>query len=155
MTDLADLLRSRYAERRAIAEAASLLQYDPENGWGILDRSSYAESERRTWIAPHIGVIHDPEAAAHVVANNPAEALADLEAKTALLDDLLAEPHDANHEDGWYSCATITDGDAACLDDRRAGGPCDCGRDARVERRLRILARPFAGHTDCKEEWAA
>ncbi|MFH9579107.1 DUF6221 family protein [Streptomyces globisporus] len=86
---------------------------------------------------------------------DPTRLLADLDAKLALLEDVVADRHDANHEDAWYSCATITEGEAACLDDRRLGGPCDCGRDVRVNRRLRILARPFAGHTDYKEDWAA
>jgi hypothetical protein len=29
-------------------------------------------------------------------------------------------------EDSWYSCAQHPD----CADDRRRGGPCDCGMDA-------------------------
>lgn len=155
MSEIADFLRARYAERRALAEAAASLQCDPENGWGLIDHSGYAESEKRRWISPHIGMLHETESAEHIVANNPAVVIADLDAQLALVDDLLAAQHDANHEDPWYSCATITEGDAACLDETRAGGPCDCGRDRSVNRRLAILARPFAGHPDHRgEEWA-
>lgn len=154
MTDLANFLRARIAERRATAEAAAAPQCDPEEGWGLIDPSNYAPTEKRRWIAPHVGLLYEAEFAEHVVANNPAVILADLDAKLALLEDVVADRHDANHEDAWYSCATITEGDGACLDDRRRGKPCDCGRDVRVNRRLRILARPFAEHPDYKGDWA-
>lgn len=157
MSEIADFLRARYAERRAIAEAAAALQCDPENGSGIVDSSGYAQPEKRRWISPHIGVLHEAESAEHVVANNPAVILADLDAKLALIDDLLAERHEVVDGDCWYTCAAATeerDGGETC-DDGRRGGPCDCGRDARVNRRLAILAQPFAGHPDHKgEEWA-
>jgi hypothetical protein len=41
-------------------------------------------------------------------------------------------------EDMWYSCAQAT-GDYACCDDSRAGGPCDCGRDALVAKAHTII----------------
>lgn len=151
MSDLAQFLRDRYAEQRTIAMAASPWPWkinpgDPEEvlaADGILVANTFALSSQQTRAT-----------AAHIAANDPQAVLADLDAKLALVDDLLAQPHDANHEDAWYSCATITDGGAACLDERRAGGACDCGRDASVHRRLMILARAFAGHPGHKgEEW--
>lgn len=154
MSEIADFLRARIAERRAIAEAAANLQCDPENGWGITD--NYAPAEKRRWIAPHIGMLHEAESAEHVVANNPAVVLADLDAKLALIDDLLGERHEVVG-DCWYTCAAATeerDGGETCNEDW-LGRPCNCGRDARVNRRLGILARQFAGHPDHKgEEWA-
>lgn len=92
MSQIADFLRARYAERRAIAESAAALQCDPENGWGVIDHSGYAESEKRRWISPHIGMLHEAESAEHVVANNPAVVIADLDAKLALVDELDYEP---------------------------------------------------------------
>jgi hypothetical protein len=86
VSDIVEFLRARYTERRAIAEAAAALQYDPENGWGITDSSIYDPAEKRRWISPHIGMLHESESAEHVVANNPAVVLADLDAKLRLVD---------------------------------------------------------------------
>lgn len=76
---------------------------------------------------------------------DPARFLRRIAADRELLADVLAEPHFRNEEDNWYSCAALTDedGEPVCLDETRAPGPCDCGRDARVARRLRLLALPF------------
>lgn len=30
---------------------------------------------------------------------------------------------------------------------------CDCGRDAHVDRMLRLLALPYADHDDYREDW--
>ncbi|KQX27546.1 hypothetical protein ASD97_24920 [Streptomyces sp. Root63] len=127
MTDLADFLRARIAERRAIADTIHDL------GCGEIRYD------------------------ATCTCGQPAFAEADLDAKLALFEDLLAEGHERNEEDHWYSCAALTDedGNALCFDESRAPGPCDCGRDARINRRLRILARPFAGHASYQEDWAA
>lgn len=153
MTGLADFLRARYAERRAIAEAASPWPWkinpdDPEEVLAnddILVADVFALSSNQT-----------RNTATFIATNDPADVLADLDAKLALLKDLLAERHDVV-EDCWYTCAAATeerDGGESCNEDRQ-GGPCDCGRDARVNRRLRILARPFTGHPDYQEDWAA
>lgn len=88
MTEIADFLRARIAERRALAEAAAALQGDPENGWGIIDHSGYAQTEKRRWISPHIGMLHEAESAEHIVANNPAVVIADCDAKLALIDEI-------------------------------------------------------------------
>ncbi|GGV37026.1 hypothetical protein GCM10010293_40670 [Streptomyces griseoflavus] len=88
MSDIADFLRARYGERRAVAEAAASLQDDPENGWVIADDSAYAMPGKRRYISPHIGLTHEPESADHIVANNPAVVLVDLDAKLALIDEI-------------------------------------------------------------------
>ncbi|MFF5642963.1 DUF6221 family protein [[Kitasatospora] papulosa] len=155
MTDLASFLRARYAERRAIAEGAarggagSWTQVDPDRKDG--------------WIEDEAGntVIFDEgsptgEQAHHIATNDPVHVITDIDAKLALLDDLLAERHNVI-EDCWYTCAAATeerDGGESCDEDRQ-GGPCDCGRDARVNRRLRLLARPFAGHPEFQDTWAS
>lgn len=144
MSETAEFLRARYAERRALAEAAKSGPWRSDGG------SVYATH-------PTDEVVDYSESAPHIAANDPTAAIADLDAKLALLDDLVADRHFRLEEDNWYSCAALTDedGETLCIDELRAGGPCDCGRDARVERRLRILAQPFATHPDHKgEEWA-
>jgi hypothetical protein len=133
MSDIADFLRARYAERRSIAEAAAALQDDPENGWVIVDPGGYAAAEKRRWIAPHIGVLYEVESAEHAVANNPAVVLADLDAKLAIVD-LMERTIDAAEGD------TEVD---------------HYGGLSAAEETLCRLAQPFAGHPDHKgEEWA-
>jgi len=127
VSEIADFLRARYAERRDKAESIHNL------GCGSIRYDGTCDCEE------------------------PAAVIAVLDAKLALIDDLLAEQHEVIQGDCWYTCAAATeerDGGETC-DDGRHGGPCDCGRDARVRRRLAILAQPFAGHPDHKgEEWA-
>lgn len=91
----------------------------------------------------------------HIARHDPARVFREVEAKRQLLADVLADQHFRNEEDHWYSCAALTDdqGDPLCFDDTRAPGPCDCGRDDRVARRLRLLAVPYADHPDYREDW--
>lgn len=90
-----------------------------------------------------------PSDAKHIARWDPPRVLAHCSAQRVLIADLLAETHQVV-EDCWYTCAAATeehDGEDTC-DDTRRGGPCDCGRDFRLVRRLRILAQPYAGHAD-------
>lgn len=152
MTNIADFLRARYAERRALAEAAS------PGPWHVNDEHDEVLAVDNITVAEGFALSGRQLRATteHIAANNPTDVVADLDAKLALVDDLLAGRHKVV-DDCWYTCAAATeehDGEETC-DSNRRGGPCDCGRDARVERRLRLLARPFAGHADYKtEEWA-
>ncbi len=81
--------------------------------------------------------------------------LREIDSKRRLLDDLLAEKHLTSEEDTWYACAALVDedGDPVCPNDARAPGPCDCGRDDRVLRRLRLLALPHADRPGYQESW--
>lgn len=153
MSELADFLRARYAERRALAEAASPGPWHADEEVdevvavdGITVADGFALSGRQLRATVQ-----------HIAANDPNDVIADCDAKLALIDDLLAERHEVVDGDCWYTCAAATeerDGGETC-DDNRLGNPCDCGRDARVNRRLLILARPFARHPDHKgKEWA-
>jgi len=90
-----------------------------------------------------------PYQSAHIARHDPARTLRDVKAGRDLITAILAEPHDYNPCDEYYSCSQAEDPDpppgeggpgSGCADDDRAGQPCDCGRDARVERLLRILA---------------
>lgn len=68
------------------------------------------------------------------VAMNGAFRLAEVESKRALLADLMAEGH--------HCIGAIL----------RPGTDCTCDRDGRILRRLRILARPYAGRDDMPAE---
>ena len=78
----------------------------------------------------------------HITLNDPHSVLRRIAAERRLLDDLNSEKHEVVEGDCWYTCAAATeerDGGETC-DDSRTGAPCDCGRDARVQRRVRLLA---------------
>jgi Family of unknown function (DUF6221) len=91
-----------------------------------------------------------PTVAAHIARNDPARRLRDVRATRDLVAAILAEPHDWNAEDQYYSCSQAVDPDpypgesggpgSGCPDPERSGKPCDCGRDARVARLLGIIA---------------
>ena len=91
--------------------------------------------------------ILSPDAvAAHIVRNDPARRLRRVRATRDLVAAILAERHDYNDGDEFYSCSQAaepgTDGEpgSGCANDERAGKPCDCGRDMRVARLLGIIA---------------
>jgi hypothetical protein len=77
-------------------------------------------------------------------------------AKRDLIAVILAEPHEYIPGDEFYSCSQAVDPYAdrgedypgsGCSDDGRRGNPCDCGRDGRVERMLKILAGIYEEET--------
>lgn len=86
----------------------------------------------------------EPERGRFMATHDPTAVLRRIAADRRMLDDLIAEQHDRNLDDGWYSCGALTDPDVegVCLDETRLG-KCDCGRDARVERRARLLAEGY------------
>lgn len=111
-----------------------------EDGWGIKSEDRYDILRvRHTWAAER----------AHIVRNDPASVLRRVKATRDLVAAILTEPHAAIPGDEFYSCSQAADPDPApgeggpgsgCSDDKRAGQPCDCGRDARVARLLGIIA---------------
>lgn len=152
VTDLADFLRARYTEQRSREEGKRRSRPSMFDGHSV--EILYQDGVETLLVDDHPYPAEQYLAVATEPAPDP-EVLADLDAKLAIVDDLLAEKHEVV-DDCWYTCSAATverDGGESCDDDRR-DGPCDCGRDARVERRLRILAKPFSKHADYKAEWA-
>ncbi|WP_327169549.1 DUF6221 family protein [Streptomyces subrutilus] len=100
-------------------------------------------------------IVDYSESAEHIARHDPVRVLAEVDAKRQLLSDILKQSHDWNEEDHWYSCSALRDetGELLCTNDARAGAPCDCGRDQTVERRVRLLALPYAGHPAYREDW--
>jgi hypothetical protein len=89
----------------------------------------------------------------HIVNHSPARALREVGAKRRILDDLTAELHYIC-DDPWYTCAAATeDREGGTYAETDGGGPCNCGRDERMERRLRFLAAAYSDHPDYREEW--
>lgn len=99
-------------------------------------------------------VLHDGDRG-HILRHDPARVLLEIDAKRQLLAEVLSEPHFISADDHWNTCPAIVDEDGVplCLDESRAPGPCDCGRGARVARRLHLLALPYADRPGYREEW--
>ncbi|MFI8872462.1 DUF6221 family protein [Streptomyces sp. NPDC055243] len=136
MSEIANFLRTRYAERRALALAAKPGPWHSDGG------SVYAAH-------PTDEVVDYTESADHIAANDPADVIADLDAKLALVEMHPPEEIPEHSRRPWHTftvqCASESwkvYGDA----ENRVEYPC---------RTLRLLAQPFAGHPDHKgEEWA-
>lgn len=97
-------------ERETVALAAAALQDDPENGWGIVDDSSYAVPSKRRFISPHIGLTHEPESAEHIVLNNPASVLRRCAADRKLLELHAPQPDGTGFPDGMQCRTCSQDG---------------------------------------------
>lgn len=90
---------------------------------------------------------------AHITRHDPRDTITRCEADLALLNDLLAEKH-VVCDDQYYTCAAATrERDGRDPDENRIGGRCDCGRDDRVERRLRLLASGRRHSDGYKQDW--
>ena len=115
------------------------------------------EDEARAWAIHDVGkcdalLYEDNMAAAAADTPNcdcghPASTLRQVAATRSLVAAILAEPHNWNPGDEYYSCPQAVDytsddqtPGSACTDPDRAGQPCDCGRDQRVGRLLAIIA---------------
>jgi hypothetical protein len=117
-------LRARLDEDAERARLAFSSQCDPDNGWG----EHRPEGQRHTVITPHVGMIHEPIQAEHVVRWNPTRVLTEIAAKREVV--RLAERAHDYHQ-------TFMSGFAAAM-----------------EGVLRLYALPHADHPDYRPEWA-
>lgn len=155
MTSPLDFLRATHAAAQAEAEAARDVDYARCGAWeargpypaacGEADGVSRPRGNLRSEIGTD-DIFLDAELPwnliPHMARHDPAATLRRIAADRKLIADLLAEPHEVVEGDCWYTCAAATekhDGGTTC-DDTRLGKPCDCGRDARVERRVCLIA---------------
>lgn len=132
MNDLAQFLRDRYTEQRALAEAASPgpWQVNPDDPDDVLAADGIVAAE-----AFALSGNQQRNTAQFIAANNPAYVLSDLDAKLAVLDWHHPERDDVTP---WGKPVQI----------------CRCGYDLPCSTQ-RQLAQPFAGHPKFKEEWTA
>lgn len=166
MDDLGEFVKARLDEDEAAAKAATpgpwefegddptddelftVHEDDPAAGVAFGDAVAYTRGEGR------------PGSEGRQVANgrfmerhDPPRALREVTAKRAILTEIAAMPHHAE-ANAYYSCSqAVAYGEdreigSGCLDDDRAGKPCDCGRDARAERMLSLLASVWNDHPD-------
>lgn len=133
MSEIADFLRARIAERRALAVAA---KNDGEGRWSFHQQPYQPGGDPAEYDA-------SIKRALHINANQPDAVIADCDAKLALVDEA-------------FRYAAIIDGEWGCSHDAEdiAAGLCLETPPSDIKM-LRILAQPFAGHADHKgEEWA-
>lgn len=139
-----DFLRTTLdaAEKDALAATPGPWEQDPQRV-GSLASAEY------WYVVDCTGAHPSKENAAHIARHDPAAVLRRITADRELIADLLAERHYVSDGDCWYTCAAATeerDGGQSC-DDERRGKPCDCGRDDRVNRRVRRIAEGW-GRTE-------
>jgi hypothetical protein len=142
VSEIADFLRARYAERRALAIAASPgpwhanAEHDEvvaEDGITVADGFALSGRQLRATVD-------------HIAANDPTDVIADLDAKLAIIE--LHTPVVLRGGSGarYFEAVTVC---RSCETPRQfpeQAYPCPT---------IRLLAQPFAGHPDHKgEEWA-
>jgi hypothetical protein len=153
VAELAASIEANLAEDEAIA-LAPFGDDETARSW-ISDKGGYPDALPLVEDGWHRVIVYGrattPAVAAHVARNDPVRRLRDVKAARDLVAAILAERHDYNDGDPWFSCSQATvpgdDGEpgSGCANDERAGKPCDCGRDARVARLLGIIATEWEG----------
>jgi Family of unknown function (DUF6221) len=157
VTDPVAFLRARLdeAERVAIAASSPRGGVPTEPSWAVQSEGWDAALPGGCGVvvAPDgdgVAVVNGSRRAEHIARWDPARVLAEVAAKRAMLDDLLAEPHHVDDEDEYRSCESVW---------RKVqlpgSGPvtCTCGRDERVLRRVTLMAQPYADHPDFDPAW--
>ena len=143
-TTLAAQIEARLTEDGAAAAAAALCAEIKDGRW--FDE----EDEITDGDGLRLATINSFAVTTHIARNDPARVLRRVAVTRELVAAILAEPHDWNPGDEFYSCSQAIDPyglnhddrepGSACTDPDRAGKPCDCGRDQRVARLLGIIA---------------
>lgn len=88
----------------------------------------------------------------HIARHDPARVLREVAAHRRLLADIVAQQHWLN--DRYYrGCSAFAEALHPDLPDLPTGRPCSCGRDADVERRLRLLAAIWSDSPGFRTEW--
>jgi hypothetical protein len=138
--DLVQFLRDRYKEAAAKAESA---REGGEGRWGQGDAERHPgriEDERGEPVVYDEGSPSEAQAA-HIVENDPARVLADIEAKRQII-----ELHKSaklsylpSRERGCVTCSTAQTWDAQANE-------ANC-------QTLRLLAAPYGDHPDYRDEW--
>lgn len=140
--DLAALIETQLGEDEATALAAQAGTPPP---WKATGEDILSAADDPHWRGTCAANANGAEAA-HIVRHDPGRALAEAASTRKLAAEILAIPHEYVEGDEWYSCAQAplpgegNEPGSGCSDEDRRGGPCDCGRDSRVEAMLRAVA---------------
>jgi hypothetical protein len=153
--EIVEWTRAQIDEDERVAQAVRPLDHVYDMGGKRLDDQFTHGRMRHAAEDGMVVVEGDLAAEWHFTRYSPASALGLVAAHRAILADILAEKHFVLEDDCWYTCRAATeerDGGETCNDEER-GKACDCGRDARVLRRVRLLAAGYAGRDGYDEAW--
>jgi hypothetical protein len=128
--DLVAFLNARLDEDEQIAQATCCPDWTDE-GWKVLDSNAALDEGL---VAQTVQFQTDAD---HIARWDPARVLADVQAKRAILDDIVDE----------------VDGLARRVDSEWGIGDYDPTGDA-ADRLVRLLALPYRDHADYRPEWA-
>lgn len=126
-----------------LREALDTAQREAEAAARAFPAWEFDERVKEVRDVPNAGTvafIAVPQYGPHIARQSPAAVLRRIAKGRELLDDILTEQHTVVC-DPFYTCEAATeerDGGANPMTQGRR--PCDCGLDARVERRVRLLA---------------
>lgn len=112
-------------------------RYNYGGVWGVTDGAASN--------APEVVLTDFAGIQSHITEHDPARVLREIDSKRQLLADIVAEPHASVKPGGSTTIYCAAD----------SGEPCDCGRDARVTRQLRLLALPYSHRPGFAEAVAA
>jgi hypothetical protein len=147
VSDVVAWLRAELDRVEQTAQATTV--YQPYDEWTPVGVDEDRDTARSCWEVALIArpAVRSPSARSlmeHIAAHDPAAVLRRVAADRRLLDDLLNERHEVV-EDDWYTCpaATVERDGGECCDENRIGDPCNCGRDERAKRRVRLLAEGY------------
>lgn len=160
---IVDFLNERLKDDEQAAEL--MAKYYPPP-WDVYDRGwmarvyggdpfwEVARLEQTPWTAEDASTLG--EIIEHVARHDPARVLREVTAKRALVESITAETHLVVDSDPYFTCNAAReerDGGESWAREKW-GTECGCGRDDRVEMRLKILATVYSDHPDYREEWA-
>lgn len=142
---LVEFLLARLDERETVAQRA------------LTAVRRWPKSQPPPWEVARLLHAQLPRSAGHLEAwegrETPADVLADVAAKRAIVEHVSRWEHDNPDDGGYYSCPLVPDSSRA-LDEDWDGESCWCGLASRQLAILGPLARPYAGRADYQQEWA-
>lgn len=138
ITELAETVRAGLDEDERIARAVGADTIETaDHLWDTKYVILHCGDEKR------VTTEMDGDLAEHAARHDPRRVLTEVAGKRALLDEALGWRHDV-HDDSWFTCQAATDEhDGGTYAETDGGGPCGCGRDARVLAILTHLAQPY------------
>lgn len=96
----------------------------------------------------------DRATAEYIARHDPARALAEVEAKRHIIEQVSRWQHDDPDDGGYYCCPALRTEPLGDLGPESFGEEnCTCGVRARRAKILRLLALPYADHPDYLAEW--
>lgn len=147
--DLVAFIEARLRDDQEVAEAIDVPDWRAESSW-MCELIDPLPSQKRLYDGQF--PLITAEDVEHIARHDPSRVLRDVGAHRRLLADIVAQRHVLNDRE-WYGCRALAEALDPDLPDLPTGRPCSCGRDADVERRLRLLAAIWSDSPGFRSEW--